>query len=93
MGGGKGGTARSRRGNREERDGGKQGERGRKSQLKVISMKKATLFVLFFLNVFLVKDLCQLNQCANNGVCLSNGESFHCQCSVGFKGKSCKGEM
>lgn len=33
---------------------------------------------------------CSANPCKNGGTCVSESESYHCDCSPGFKGRHCE---
>ena len=36
---------------------------------------------------------CDLSPCLNDGVCLSSGGTFQCQCRFGFEGSTCSNGM
>ncbi|XP_015726542.1 sushi, nidogen and EGF-like domain-containing protein 1 isoform X3 [Coturnix japonica] len=37
-----------------------------------------------------IRQNCSTNPCKNGGTCVSESESYHCDCSLGFKGRHCE---
>ncbi|XP_051913439.1 coagulation factor VII-like [Hippocampus zosterae] len=43
-----------------------------------------------FWDTYQRRDPCRINPCLNNGVCVTVGSGFQCQCSEGFEGRFCQ---
>ena len=67
-------------------------------RISSMSIKETFEFFFFFIVIIIIiiiildTDICKPNPCLHAGTCQDLGDTFKCECKMGFKGRHCEGD-